>query len=65
MKAFPLEPIEKASIDELRARYTLGYRPADPQAAGTFREIRVELAPSGTLRPKEWTVLARRGYYRK
>jgi VWFA-related protein len=52
-------------IDELRARYTIGYRPADPQAAGTFRKIRVELAPSGTLRPKEWTVLARRGYYRK
>lgn len=52
-------------IDELRARYTIGYRPTDAQPAGTFREIRVELAPAGTLRPKEWTVLARRGYYRK
>jgi VWFA-related protein len=52
-------------IDELRARYTIGYRPSDPQPAGTFRRIRVELAPSRTLRPKEWTVLAREGYYRK
>jgi hypothetical protein len=52
-------------IDELRARYTIGYRPSEPKPAGTFRKIRVELSPSGTLRPKEWTVLARQGYYRK
>jgi hypothetical protein len=52
-------------IDELRARYTIGYRPSDPQPAGTFRKIRVELVPSGTLRPKEWIVVARQGYYRK
>lgn len=52
-------------IDELRARYTIGYRPSDSQPAGTFRKIRVELVPSGTLRPKEWIVLARQGYYRK
>ena len=52
-------------IDELRARYTIGYRPSDPRPAGTFRRIRVQLTPSPTLRPKEWTVLARQGYYRK
>ncbi len=52
-------------IDELRARYTIGYRPSDPQPAGTFRRIRVELAPDGPLRPKEWTVHAPAGYYRK
>jgi len=52
-------------IDELRARYTIGYRPSDQQPAGTFRKIRVELAPNRTLRPKEWTVRAREGYYRK
>ena len=52
-------------IDELRARYTIAYRPPDPQPAGTFRKIRVELVPSGTLRSKEWMVLARQGYYRK
>jgi len=52
-------------IDEMRARYTIGYRPSDPQPAGTFRKIRVELVPGGLLRPKEWTVLVRQGYYRK
>jgi VWFA-related protein len=52
-------------IDELRARYTIGYHPSDPQPAGTFRKIRVNLVSSPTLRPKEWTVLARQGYYRK
>jgi VWFA-related protein len=52
-------------IDELRARYAVGYRPPESQAPGTFRKIRVELAPGGALRPKEWTVLAREGYYRK
>ncbi len=52
-------------IDELRARYTIAYRPSDEQAAGTFRKIRVELSSASSLRPKEWTVLARQGYYRK
>ena len=52
-------------IDELRARYTIGYRPADSQSPGAFRKAKVELASSGKLRPKEWTVLAREGYYRK
>ena len=52
-------------IDELRARYTIAYRPSDTQPPGTFRKIRVELVSAGTLRPKEWTVLARQGYYRK
>jgi VWFA-related protein len=52
-------------IDELRARYTVGYRPKESLEPGTFRRIHVELAPDGALRPKEWTVLAREGYYRK
>jgi VWFA-related protein len=52
-------------IDELRARYTVGYRPSEEQPPGTFRKIEVKLAPDGPLRVKEWTVLARRGYYRK
>jgi VWFA-related protein len=52
-------------IDELRARYTIGYRPSDPQPVGTFRKIRVNLVASRTLLLKEWTVLAPQGYYRK
>jgi VWFA-related protein len=52
-------------IDELWARYTVGYRPPESLAVGTFRKIRVELAGDGALRPKEWRVLAREGYYRE
>jgi VWFA-related protein len=52
-------------IDELRARYTVGYRPPDSQAPGAFRKIHVELAPGSALRKKDWTVLAREGYYRQ
>ena len=56
---------ERPTIDELRARYTIGYRPSNAQPAGIFCKIHVELAPDGRLRPKEWRVLARQGYYRK
>jgi hypothetical protein len=52
-------------IDELRARYTVGYRPAQSKPAGTFCKLLVELAPGGALRPNEWIVLVRQGYYRK
>lgn len=52
-------------IDRLRSRYTVGFRPAGTKAPGTFCRLRVELAPNGALRPKEWKVLARQGYYRK
>jgi VWFA-related protein len=52
-------------IDELRARYTVAYRPSEAQAAGSYRKVRVEVAPDGHLRPKEWTVRARQGYYRR
>ncbi len=53
------------TIDELRARYTVGYSPSESRPAGTFCKLRVELAPGGALRTAEWTVLARQGYYRK
>jgi len=53
-----------AMIDELRARYTIGYVPSQPKPAGTFCNLRVEVASSGSLRPAEWKVLARKGYYR-
>lgn len=49
-------------IDELHARYTITYRPSDPQPVGTFRKIKVTLT---SLRAKEWKVLATNGYYRK
>ncbi len=52
-------------IDELRARYTVGYKPSESKPAGAFCKLRVELAADGALRPREWKVLARQGYYRK
>jgi VWFA-related protein len=52
-------------IDNLRSRYTLGYRPAVDKPPGTFCHVTVTLAPGAPLRPREWTVLARAGYYRK
>jgi VWFA-related protein len=52
-------------IDDLRSRYTIGYRPADEKPTGTFCMVQVSLAPGGALRPREWKVLTRAGYYRK
>lgn len=52
-------------IDDLRSRYTIGYRPTDEKPAGTFCKVQVSLAPGSALRPQEWKVLARAGYYRK
>jgi VWFA-related protein len=51
-------------IDELRSRYTVGYYPTESKAPGTFCRVRVALSPEAPLRPREWTVLARAGYYR-
>ena len=53
------------AIDDLRSRYTIGYRPLDAKSAGTFCRVRVALAPGAPLRPQEWRVLVREGYYRK
>ncbi len=52
-------------IDSLRSRYTIGYRPAQDKPPGTFCRVNVALAPGAPLRPQEWRVLARTGYYRK
>lgn len=52
-------------IDQLRSRYTVGYRPAAAKAAGTYCTLRVELAPESGLKAKDWVVLARAGYYTK
>ena len=51
-------------IDELRSRYTIGYKPSAGKPAGSFCRLRVILAPEGSLRPEEWDVLATAGYYR-
>jgi VWFA-related protein len=56
-------------IDELRARYTLGYVPVGAKESGTFCKLRVTLAKDtyrghGELRKAEVTVKSRSGYYR-
>lgn len=51
-------------IDDLRSRYTIGFRPSSYKPSGTFSKLRVVLAPTAPLRSKEWNVLATAGYYR-
>lgn len=53
------------AIDNLRERYTIGYRPTDDKPTGTFCRVKVQLAPNAPLHVQEWRVLAREGYYRK
>jgi Ca-activated chloride channel family protein len=43
--------------DELRAQYTLAYRPTNVQRDGTFRRIRIKVSD------KRYQVRARQGYY--
>src|SRR5579871_1500074 len=56
-------------IDELRSRYTIGYKPSDQKPAGTFSKVRVTLSPEvykarTDLRKPEVFVRSRSGYYR-
>jgi hypothetical protein len=51
-------------IDDLRLRYTLGYRPSVAKPQGTFCPIKVELAPEVKKLQKDLIVNARQGYYR-
>jgi VWFA-related protein len=52
-------------LDELRSRYTIGYHPAESKPAGTFCKVHVALSPQAPIRPQDWNVLTRAGYYRK
>jgi VWFA-related protein len=56
-------------IDELRARYTIGYEPSAPKPRGSFCKIRVTLSPDlfkerAELKKSNVVVRAKRGYYR-
>lgn len=53
-----------ALIDQLRARYVLGYVPPSRPLDGKFCRIRVEVSPSVKGREGKWIVRARDGYYR-
>ena len=45
-------------IDQIRTRYSLGYRPSAEQAAGTFCQIKLTVSPDSIVK-------AKRGYYRR
>ena len=47
----------------LRTRYTLGYRPPENNEEGTFRRVKVQLAPAIMKTYKQLAVRARSGYY--
>ena len=53
-----------ALIDDLRARYDLGYVPPSGAADGKFCRIRVEVSPRVEQREGKFIVRAREGYYR-
>ena len=52
-------------IDAIRTRYAIGYQPAESKPAGSFCRVQASLSPDAPLRPQEWNVLARAGYYRR
>jgi VWFA-related protein len=51
-------------IDDLRLRYSLGYRPSVRQPQGKFCTIKVKLAPDARKSNRHAVVEAREGYYR-
>jgi len=56
-------------IDELRNRYTLGYKPATSKPQGTFCKVQLELRPEvyrdhSEFKKRDTLVRIKRGYYR-
>ena len=56
-------------LDDLRGRYTLGYKPQASAPEGAFCKLQVTLKPQAYLKHPEWkkseiVVRAQSGYYR-
>ncbi len=51
-------------IDRLRARYAIGFRPADTNNDGKFRRVEIKISTSKTRKEKP-LVITKRGYYLK
>jgi len=53
-------------LDQLRMRYTLGYKPSTTRPPGSFCKLDVRLSPHATIEGdrKKLRILARQGYYR-
>ena len=52
-------------IDQIRMRYSLGYRPSVDQPAGKFCQISLKVSPEVEKREGQALVKAKRGYYRR
>ena len=52
-------------IDQIRTRYSLGYRPAAEKPPGKFCEIKLKVSPEVEKREGQALVKAKRGYYRR
>jgi VWFA-related protein len=53
----------QALIERLKTRYTLGFYPAHKADEGGFRRLNLKLQPSFGSKGKDYTVLAKTGYY--
>jgi VWFA-related protein len=58
-----------ALLDEIRGRYTLGYKPTTPKPDGTFCSLELDLSPNirathPDFHKGEWIVQTKAGYYR-
>ena len=58
-------------LDQIRARYTLGYKPSNtkPRPPGTFRKLKLQFSPEFSqehrdLRKPDLILLTKQGYYR-
>jgi len=67
MKSSKSEVAEKLAdlIDQIRSRYSLGYRPPASKAPGAFYEIKLKVVPEIAKREGQVVVKAKRGYYRE
>jgi hypothetical protein len=51
-------------LDDLRARYTLGYRPSDDGPTGVFCHLQLQLGSDVRIRLHDAVIETRQGYYR-
>jgi Ca-activated chloride channel family protein len=53
----------QALIERLKTRYTLGFYPTKKTQDGKLRKIEVRLQPSFGAKGKDYTIVAKKGYY--
>jgi hypothetical protein len=53
-----------ALLDQIRVRYTIGYKPAGDKPPGTFCRIRLTATPAAEARVGKLNIRTRTGYFR-